>query len=80
MGELTRGSAKIKAGPWCSCILDTDRASYHNLFSPSQKHFVLISLQVGVRTNPPDWFQLCLTEFNPCNCQKGLIPPSQEKG
>ena len=31
---------------------------------------MLKSLQVGVRTNPPDWFQLCLKELNTCNTKK----------
>ena len=28
------------------------------------KCFVLKSLQVGVHTNPPDWFKLCLNKLN----------------
>ena len=42
------------------------------------QYFVLKSFQV--RINPPDWFQLCLKEWNPCDHQKWLIPPLQEKG
>ena len=41
---------------------------------PSLNYFVLKSLQVGVGTNPPDWFQLCLKELNPEIKKKKLIP------
>ena len=50
-------------------------------FSSSLKYFVLISLQVGIRPNLPDWFQLCSEELNPCNHQKGwsLLHRRREK-
>ena len=32
---------------------------------PSLKYLVLKYLQVGVCTNPPEWFKLCLKDLNP---------------
>ena len=48
-------------------------------FSPSLKYFVLKSLQVGVLTNPPDWFQLKSKELNPCDPKKWWIPPQERR-
>ena len=44
-------------------------------FCPGLKYFVLKSFKVGVRPKPPDWFQLCLKELNPCYHQKGWSLP-----
>ena len=41
-------------------------------FSPSLKYLVLKYLQVGVRTNPPDWFHLEFIELNPCGSPKDI--------
>ena len=40
-------------------------------FFPSLKYCVLKYIQVGVRTNPPDWFWLCLNKCNSFDYQKG---------
>ena len=53
-------------------------------FRCDQTLFVVNSLPVGnflgSAPNPPGGFQLCLKEFKPCDPQKGLTPPLQEKG
>ena len=52
---------------------------YSFFSSSSLKFFVMKSLQVGVRINPPDWFQLYLNFLNPCDSLKHFISfPSWE--
>ena len=67
---------------WVLCSYCTRKVIKENFafFSlPSLKYFVLKSLQVGVRTNLPDWFQLCSKELNPFDHQKGRSPLTGEK-
>ena len=56
-------------------LLDYTTLYVYSWFSPNLNYFVLKSLQVGVRTNLTDWFQLCSKELNPCDHQKGWSLP-----
>ena len=70
-----KGAHRPGYGCGCGYGLSHSKSTHVSIwFSPSLKYFVLKSLQVGVRTNPPDWFQLCLKELNPCDHKKRWIP------
>ena len=53
-------------------VATLNSAMFRVCFLPSLKHFVLKSIHVGGRTNPPDWFHLSLKELNPRDHLRGV--------